>query len=949
LVNLGSEGCLFVDGTPVQGITNPSRTPGFETGKRRIEIADPASGGEPVSLLVEAAANELFGYRGTKEFVFAQAELAAYDSDMWQLGIDLDYLYKLYESLPGDSIRARRILAGLNQAANLWNGGEGAEAVGAVAKELLAYPAVPSATTAWSIGHAHLDLGWLWPVRESRRKAGRTFSTALLLLDEYPDYVFGASQPQQYQWVKEDYPELYRRIKAAVAGGRWEPQGAMWVEPDMNVPSGESLVRQLIFGKRFYKEEFGYDVKNLWLPDVFGYSAALPQILRKAGVDFFATQKISWNETNVFPHHTFLWEGIDGTRIQSHFLPCGNYNVSNLPSELRKGERTFAQAEISNDWLNLYGVGDGGGGPSRMHIEMARRAADTEGSPRVKLARADSFFDEIAKIPAETLPVWRGELYLEKHRGTYTTQGLMKRNNRLLELRIRDAEMLAVLSGKRQRERMERIWKDVLLNQFHDILPGSSITQVYEVANEESAAHLRTVEALTLESLDGLYGASDHPSAFVVANTHSWERRELVSIPVDDGRTPIVLDHQGHALPSQPVEGGVLVPVNVPSVGHTTVSIAESAADASEPAPTTPEAQGVSAGADGSTLENELLTVTLGENGTVTSIFDKEHAREALSGPANRLMTWEDLPHSYDAWDISHYYRETSPRQATLLERELVESGPLRATVYQRFTVSNSTIEQWLTIESGSKLVKIRNRVDWNESHLQLRVEAEAAVHALSAAYEIQFGVVNRPAHGNTSWDDAQFEVPGHRFADISQADYGLGIVNDCKYGHYIRGNSVDLTLLRSPKHPDPTADIGVHEFTYGYYPHASSWQSSDLLERAHDLNAPLIVHGVGSGPNVGHASEFFLDGGTVKLEVIKEAEDGDGIILRFYETRGESSGTILCSRRPLRSVEEVDLLERRVGAAPDVRRASKDNFSSEVDLEFTPFEIRTFRIHTAG
>ena len=960
LVNLGSEGCIFVNGSPVQGLTNADRTPTFSTGKRRINLFPTARGGEPVELLIEAAANGLFGYHSDKKFVFDQAELAVFEPEIWQIGLDLEYLYGLALALPADSVRARRILRGLNDAANAWADGAGADSVSSICRALMARKAVGSATTVWSVGHAHLDLGWLWPVWESRRKAGRTFSTALMLLEEYPDFVFGASQPQQYQWVKEDYPQLYKRIKKAIEEGRWEPQGAMWVEPDMNIPAGESFVRQLLYGKRFFRDEFGYEVKNLWLPDVFGYSASLPQILKLAGVDFFTTQKISWNESNLFPHHSFLWEGIDGTRIRTHFLPYSSYNATNRPAEMIAGERAFTQADVSDDWLNLYGIGDGGGGPSRYHIEMARRGANTEGSPKMKLARADEFFKRLAKLKEDDLPLWRGELYLELHRGTYTTQARMKRYNRLLELRIRDAEMLAALAGLDQQDQMERIWKDTLLNQFHDILPGSSIKLVYDEAHRQSEEHLAALEKLSVESLCSLYGHAKGAQTFVIINTQSWERHELAFVPVAGSRTPVVADAEGRALVAQPVDGGLLVPVSVPSIGYTALSISGGGEVDTPARPRMTEQNNRSStnaagrwtretvspvSADGEQLENGLLCVKLAPDGTIRSIFDREYSREVLRSPANTLLLWEDYPYSWDAWDISHYYRETSAEQAVLVERSLLESGPLRAMVYQKLSVGVSTIEQWISLEAETKLIKIENRVDWREEHKQLRVAAEAEIQALSATYEIQFGAVSRPAHGNTSWDDAQFEVAGHRFADLSQADYGLGIINDCKYGHYIRNSTIDLTLLRSPKDPDPQADLGNHEFTFGYYPHALDWQSSDLLERAHDLNSPLLVHGVGSVPASPSASHFGIAGGTVKIDAVKRAEEGEGTILRLYETRGTKHRTTLRFRAPVKSVEEVNLLEEEPRSVRGLKSSRGDSFASEIALEFKPFQIRTLRI----
>ncbi|MFW5788565.1 MAG: alpha-mannosidase [Spirochaetota bacterium] len=965
LVDLGSEGCVFVDGTPWQGLTDVPRTGRRHgTGKRRVMIAKKARGGDPVDLLIEAGANALFGYHGHHEFVFAQAELAVFDREMWQLGIDLEFLFDLATSLPAESVRARRLLDGLNRAANAWANGAGAAEVRAICAALLKAKAVPSATTAWSVGHAHLDLGWLWPVRETRRKAGRTFATALRLLEEYPDYVFGSSQPQALAWVKEDYPKLYEQIRAAVAEGRWECQGAMWVEPDMNVPGGEALARQLLYGIRFFEEEFGKRVTNLWLPDVFGYSAALPQLLRLSGVDSFMTQKISWNESTTFPHHTFEWEGIDGTRVRTHFLPTNTYNAENTAQELIAAEHRFAQADVSDDWLNLYGIGDGGGGPSRKHVEFARRAANTEGIPRVKMAPAERFFARIANVPADRLPLWRGELYLELHRGTYTTQAAIKRLNRRLELTLRDAEYLATAAGVDQREPIERIWKNTLLNQFHDILPGSSIGEVYATAREESERNLEELGRLIDASLAKLHGrAPRNARAFVVHNTLSWERGALVPVPWTESSTPVVRDADGGPLVVQRVADGLLVPVSVPPMGWTSISMAghdeapggatvDATASETPDLPredSTPEAGRWSrarltpvAGSE-TRLENAFVRVDLAGDGTIDSIYDKEHRREALADGANRLLLWEDLPYSWDAWDISHYYRETEPEQAVLTDRRLLESGPLRAVVEQVLTVGSSTVRQRIVLEAESRLVRVENRVDWRESRMQLRVQAVPAVLAAEASYEIQYGTVRRPAHANTLADAAKFEVAGQRFADLSQPDYGVGLVNDSKYGHYLRDGIMELTLLRSPRDPDPEADLGEHEFTFGYYPHAGTWEGSDLLERAHELNSPVLVRPASrAGAPV---SEFDVAGGVVKLEAVKPAEDGGGVVLRLYETRGTDHDVVLRFRRPVASVEEVNLVEEAPRKLRGVRKAGADGYRSEVRLGFSPYRIRTLRV----
>lgn len=954
LVDLGGEGCVFVDGEPFVGLTDVGKTLIGSSGKRRIPLYTKAKGGEKVNLLIEAGANQLFGAAGVSRFEFSQAELAVLNHDIWQLGLDLTFLIDLAETLPEESTRSRKLWRGLNDAANEWRDGAGYAQCQAICTGLLKPRANASAPTVWSIGHAHLDLGWLWPVRETRRKAGRTFSTALQMMKEYPDYYFGASQPQAFAWVKEDYPKLYGRIKKAVAEGRLECQGAMWVEPDMNISSGESLVRQLLYGKRFFRTEFGVEVDNLWLPDVFGYSAALPQILKKAGVDYFLTQKISWNETNTFPHHSFRWEGIDGTEILTHFLPTNTYNLRNAPSELLPSEERFAQADISDDFLNLYGIGDGGGGPSRYHIEFARRAADTEGLPKVKMARAGEFFKRLGRIDRSRLPLWRGELYLELHRGTYTTQALMKKLNRRLEHVLHDAEFFSVLSGSDQRTELRAIWYDTMLNQFHDILPGSSITKVYEDAHRVSKANLEKLATLTDASLTRLFGAEPRrPHRYHVYNTLAWARRVLVLLP-SQVQGSVVTDIDGRHLPVQVVEDGVIVPVSGPSAGYTTLFLgngsgSEAVARVVDPVHATR-----------TILENGMLRVTLAEDGTISSMYDKPQGREVLAGPANRLMLWEDHPYGWDAWDISHYYRETAPEQAQLVGRRRVENGPLRAMVEQRLKVGNSTIHQCIVLEEGSSLVRIENDVEWSEEHRQLRVQAEPAIMASEATYEIQYGAVRRPTHGNTSWDQARFEVAGQRFADVSQPDYGFALLNDCKYGHYVRDGVVDLTLLRSPKSPDPDADQGRHAFTFAYYPHASTLEESDVLEQAHELNAPIVLRGVAenatASPKVADAapswqdpgSQFVVEGGVVKLETIKRAEDGDAVILRLYETRGSRHEVILVSRKGWTKISEVDLMEEN----PRIVKGGRGSFrtlpniaaGSRISLEFGPYEIRTFR-----
>ncbi|MCG8452336.1 MAG: hypothetical protein MI717_04030 [Spirochaetales bacterium] len=775
LIDIGGEGCLFENGYPRQGITYKKVGDRFER-KRRVMLHSPAQGGEMVSLLMEGAANGLFGDNFPLNppwpfYRLNQAELAVFNKEAWKLSMDMDFLFSLWKTLDEKSPRARRILRGLDDVANLTPLKKHLKEALQITGALIQTPANSSALTAWSVGHAHLDLGWLWPYRETRRKGGRTFSTALRMMEEYPEYIFGASQPQLFEWVKEDYPELYAEVKEAVKRGQMECQGAMWVEPDTNVPSGESLVRQCLYGKRFFQEEFGKDVRNLWLPDVFGYSAALPQILRKSDVDFFVTQKISWNETNVFPHHTFIWKGIDGTPIPTHFLPTDTYNCENTPEIMEASQKRFAQGDVQDGFLNLYGIGDGGGGPSRRHIEWMNRGADCEGLPKTKSAAAEDFLHSLAEKGYEKLPEWKGELYLELHRGTYTTQAKMKKYNRQVERALQDVEFLssmAILAGvpSAPSSQLERLWKNTLLNQFHDVLPGSSIAEVYEDAHrisEESLSQLQHWKRVLGEKLFPI----EEEGVLTLVNTQDWPRKELVEM------------------------AGQVGIVEVPALGAKSLNPHDAFANASE--------ESVTVSADGSFFENAWVQVQLASDGTVSSLKLKSNGREMLADGANRFLLYEDCPYFWDAWDVSPYYRNTIPEQAVLVNRRIESACEVRVRIIQDFQIGQSSIHQVLELRATDALLRSEVEVDWNEENKMLRLNAVPQIQWPTATYEIQFGLIERPTHSNTSWDAAQFEVCGHRFADYSQTDRGLALINDCKYGYRILDGVMELNLLRSP------------------------------------------------------------------------------------------------------------------------------------------------------
>ena len=778
----------------------------------------------------------------------------------------------------------------------------------------------------YSIGHAHIDLAWLWPIRETKRKGGRTFSTALRMMEEYPEYKFGSSQPQLYQWVKDGYPELYAQIKEKVKEGRWETQGAMWVEPDMNLTGGESLVRQCFYGLKFFEDEFGKTVKNLWLPDVFGYSAALPQILRKSGVDFFMTQKISWNETNVFPFHTFIWKGIDGSDIFTHFLPTNDYNLSNMPNRVIESEERFAQSDVCNEFLNLYGVGDGGGGPSDLHIELGLRQQDLEGTPKFKFDTAENYFEKTSKVDRADLPIWEGELYLELHRGTYTTQALTKKNNRDLELSLRDTEFLSLFTDQFPKDRVEQIWKDTLLNQFHDILPGSSITWVYEDEHKMSKENLASLEDLKKEILDNYFDSNFEGRYKIIINTLSWEREELVKFEADGSY--VLADNNGVPLPSLRDGKYIKAFVKVPSMGYTTVKLVKT------------DVEIVSKVEEScvDTMENNLISVVFGARGEILSIFDKELKREFIKGSANELNLYEDMPNNWEAWDVNHFYREQQPKKGQLLEAKVVVNDEFESKRYQKIAIGNSIVEQTITIFKGSKEVRVENCVDWKEERKMLRAAASVDIHTDMATFEIQYGNVKRALHSNTSWDMAKFEVCAHRYVDLSTHDFGFALLNDCKYGYYVKDNILDINLLRSPNEPDSTADRGVHNFTYSYLPHNHSFEESNVIEKAHNLNSKVIVQSSDIAPASKEVSYFKFDKGGLKIEVVKDADDGNGTILRIYETCGRYISSALKVDSQFKEFCETDMREKGIKEVEKIK-------NSELCLCFNPYEIRTFRL----
>ncbi len=777
------------------------------------------------------------------------------------------------------------------------------------------------------IGHTHIDVAWLWTVAQTREKAQRSFATVLKLMEQYPEYKFMSSQPQLYKHVKEEAPALYEKIKAAVRDGRWEVEGAMWLEADCNLSGGESLVRQILFGKRFMQTEFGVDSKVLWLPDVFGYSAALPQILKKSGVDKFVTSKISWNEFNKMPYDTFLWEGIDGTDIFTYFLTAQeyertresaqNYTTYNgylCPKEMLGTWRRYQQKEYNNRVIDTFGYGDGGGGPTKDMLEQQRRMAKgIPGIPRTEIGFAGGFLNQAEKNfyknaqALRKLPKWVGELYLELHRGTYTSMAKNKRNNRKSELAYQKTETLCIadkllLGAAYPREQINRAWENILLNQFHDIIPGSSIKEVYDVTDAEYKALLNRADQLAGTAMADLAGNVETDGGIFVYNPNSFTASGVIDW-----------------------EGKKRFVENIPPMGYRVV------ADGTEKNTIrlTP-----------STVENRFYRITLDAQGDIVSLYDKEFGREVVKAGAkfNQLQTFEDFPKCYDAWEISEYYKQKMTPVETLVSVEPVDEGARGGLkMVKRFL--NSTITQTMFVYEDLRNIDFETVIDWKEDHILLKAMFPADIHTTEATYEIQFGHVKRPTHSNTSWDRARFEVCAHKWADIGEDGYGLSILNDCKYGYGAEGSTLSLSLLKSATYPNPAADKEVHRFTYSVYPHGGDFKAGGTIQAAYLLNQPMtamrLPKQAGKLP-----AEFSLvqtDQENVIIETVKQAEDSDAVILRLYEAYGRRGAVTLRFGFAAREAYICDLMENQLEKL-DVQNHS-------VTIQVKNFEIVTLQV----
>lgn len=925
---------VFVNGEVYQGI---------DMNHRECLITRSGKAGETLTIDLQA-------YTGIMHEEFAlRTQIEEIDAEIEKLYYDLWVPLAAFSRMEADDKNRKDIEPVLNETINLLDlrtpysedfYRSVREASAYIRKALYEDMAGYEDVIATCIGHTHIDVAWWWTVAQTREKVGRSFATVLKLMDEYPNYKFMSSQPQLYAFLKERYPELYEKAKQRIKEKRWEPEGGMWVEADCNLTSGESLVRQFMHGKRFFKEEFGVDNRILWLPDVFGYSGALPQIMKKCGIDYFMTTKLAWNQFNKVPYDTMMWRGIDGTEVLTHLITTlgvsqpikdyfTTYNGMLHPDAIMGGWMRYQNKDINNDILVSYGYGDGGGGPTREMLETSiRMEKGIKGIPKVRQEFSRTYFEELEeRVKGDRrLPVWEGEFYFEYHRGTYTSMARNKRSNRKAELGLMDLELLSVLAQAQAAcpaEELDRMWKKVLINQFHDILPGSAIHEVYEVTKEEYAALQKEIKALEEERLHALVGDGEGITIF---NTTGHDRSDIVEL--GEIHAEALKDAEGVIYPVQKTaEGAVVYVEHLPSKGYKTFAAVSSEIEQKTPFVLV----------DDHTLETPFYTIHLDAEGRFDRIYDKENDREVLQDgkKGNQFRMYEDKPMCFDNWDVDIYYTEKYWDVNDVISMEWTECGPVRATLEMERKESNSVIRQKIHFYADSRRIEFETYVDWKEHQTLLKVHFPVNVHTDEATFDVQFGNLTRKVHTNTSWDKARFESCGQKWIDLSEGHYGVSMLNDCKYGHSVKDSDMALTLIKSGIEPNPVADQEEHYFTYAIYPHAEKWQEAKTVEQAYDLNQPAIA--VAGGKPGSLLSKASVDRSNVVLETIKCAESGHGIIIRMYESENALTKTNLVVEGNYNKAFACNLLEEE-----EAELELKDGV---VCVQLKPYEVVTVKL----
>eukprot|EP00731_Ephydatia_muelleri_P024288 Em0016g559a len=939
----GCEAMIWYQGKAVQGLTGSADGNQMRTDFTLVKCAQ---GGETFVLYLEAAANGMFGtgHNGLinppdpkKCYSVTRVEIAVFEEVVNELLLDLAVLFGMSKYLPSDSPRAYEALYTANDIINACNPFDKStlERCLAISRKFFSEKNGDAQHTIHAIGHCHIDTAWLWPYSETVRKCARSWSTTLRLMEKYPEYKFACSQAQQFEWVKLKYPSIYEEIKAKVATGQFIPVGGTWVEMDGNIPSGESFVRQFLVGQRFFKEEFGAYCKEFWLPDTFGYSAQLPQIMNGAGIKYFLTQKLSWNLTNTFPHNTFFWEGIDGTRILTHFPPANTYSSNAGVEDVVKTVKQFLDKGRSRQSILLFGHGDGGGGPTEGMLELVKRMANVDGLPKVVHSSPEAFYSSVEKHDSSKLCTWKGELYLELHRGTYTSQARLKRENRKIEILLHDMDFVAGINvalrkdlkmAAKRKAQLLNLWKLFLLNQFHDVLPGSSIDLVTKDAlayYSEVKSELSTLLSAKIGLMLSMLSNGEKEKQLVAINTFSWPRQDVVHLPAHINEEIT----EGVTCLQTLVDESVVALVSCGGMSVEAVQFCN---------PTYPVV--VSEVADGFVLDNNIIRCFFTKDGSLKSVLHKQSNRDAIEPGrcGNQFVLYDDIPLYWDAWDVMEYHLETrKPVVKSCTSLAVVERGPLRASLKIVIDLSErSHLQQFIILDANCPYVKFETFVEWHESHKFLKVEFPLNVRAMEATYEIQFGHITRPTHSNTSWDQAKFEVCGLKWADLSDSAFGVALLDDCKYGYSTRDNVMSLSLLRSPKAPDKYADMGLQTFSYALLPHQGTPTAADacVIQESYNFNNPLRVV-YSPGKIIEKQALFEVSVRSVILETVKMCEDDKlAIVIRLYEAYGGSTRAAIRTCLPVTSYQRCNLLEEPLEQPVP--------FTGAIELEFKPFQI---------
>ncbi|MGB9857558.1 MAG: alpha-mannosidase [Dictyoglomaceae bacterium] len=946
-LNFGGEALLYINGKPFSGLNNYHQDVLLTKCPRREEKFE---------ILVEVVPKGLFGQH-QYEPRFSKAEIFQRDEELYNAYLDFyvvwevantveepelkNSLLNLLENTLGKielptsfeifSSRTKETKILLSELKNLWKmpelgeikeplSNETRDSILEIAKNLRGElrrlrDKYPSFGKIYAFGHSHLDYAWLWPREETIRKAQRTFSTMLKLMDEFEDFKFLQSSAQIYKDIKENNSDLYEKIKEKVKEGKWIFEGGMWVESDCQLTSGESLVRQFLYAQKFFEKEFGRKCKIAWLPDTFGFNANLPQILKKAGIEYFATTKLTWNETNRFPYDLFYWKGIDGTKIKAHiFCKKSGYNAMINPKELLDNWKEYDQRYIYPATIYSFGYGDGGGGPTREMLEKWNKMKDFPGLPEIIIESPLKFFE---KVP-ENLPTYFGELYLELHRGTYTTQGRIKRLNRRAENHLFILESLSSISylkGKGYNKEISRLWEKLLRNQFHDILPGSSIREVYEDTEKELNDILNEEPQINWLSGD--------KRVIFIYNPTSFPQQLKIEVNLSD---EALYTSSGKILPYQ--EGDKLLIYDpsfiIPPLSYVTLPIKEKKEFNYETDIKIKE----------NCIENKLFILKIYEDGTI-QIYDKERKREVFKERGNQLWVFYDRPRNWEAWDISLDYEKFGKEIKEVESIKFLEKGPLRVKIEVVKRFRESLIKQIYVIYSNSPRIDVENEIDWKERRILLKAIFPLNVNSPLTFYEIPYGVYFKLTHENTSWEKAKFEFPVHRFINLSQGDFGVSILNNGKYGHNVRENTIGLTLLRSPVLPDFYADLGKHEFTYSILPHSEDWKLITIKE-AEELNRPLFVKEINNG-EITEESIIKWDSPNILIGALKKGEEGENVILRFAEYFGWEKEIEFVFNFPIKEVYECNLLEE------NLEKIKLEG--NKIRVKIKPYELKTLKL----